>query len=58
MASGPGGKARGAEGCDLVLREFDGSGLVVARWIGTVGVDGIKGDTFYRLVDGKPVEVA
>ena len=58
MASGPNGKARGTNGCDLVLREFDGNGRVIARWIGTVGVDGIKPDQFYRLVDGKPIEVA
>ena len=57
MASGPNGKARGDIGCDLVLREFDASGNVVARWIGTVGENSIKPNQFYRLVDGKPVEV-
>jgi hypothetical protein len=56
MAVGPNGKARGAMGCDLVLREFDTAGNVVSRWIGVVDGVTIKPETYYRLVDGKPVE--
>jgi hypothetical protein len=56
MAVGPHGKARGAMGCDLVLREFDTAGNVVSRWIGVVDGVAIKPETYYRLVDGKPVE--
>jgi hypothetical protein len=39
-----------------VLREFDTAGNVVSRWIGVVDGVTIKPETYYRLVDGKPVE--
>ncbi|QKC83231.1 hypothetical protein [Mesorhizobium sp. NZP2077] len=57
-ASGYEGKARGKEGCVLFLAERSGSGEILNAWAGIVGRDGIKPDQFYRLVDGKPVEVA
>ena len=60
-ASGTRGKARGTEGCALFLVERcdewgDDHGKIINVWAGVVGQDGIKPDTFYRLVDGKPVE--
>ena len=60
-ASGINGKARGSEGCALFLVERrdewgDDFGKIINVWAGIVGHDGIKPDTFYRLVDGKPVE--
>ena len=57
VASGRGGKVRGVTGSDLVLREFDDTGNVIARWMGTVGQDGIKPMTWYTLRRGKPVEI-
>jgi len=56
-ASGYEGKARGVAGCALFLVERDGSGEILHVWAGIAGKDGIKPSTFYRLVDGKPVEV-
>jgi len=56
-ASGYEGKARGREGCALFLAERSTSGDIVNVWAGIVGRDGIKANQFYRLVDGKPVEV-
>ena len=60
-ASGTRGKARGTEGCALFLVERcdelgEDYGKIINVWAGVVGQDGIKPDTFYRLVDGKPVE--
>jgi hypothetical protein len=57
-ASGFEGKARGKDGCALFLVERSTSGDIINAWAGIVGRDGIKPDQFYRLVDGKPVEVA
>ncbi|TPN44908.1 hypothetical protein [Mesorhizobium sp. B1-1-7] len=57
-ASGFEGKARGKDGCALFLVERAMSGEILHAWAGIVGTDGIKPDQFYRLVDGKPVEVA
>jgi hypothetical protein len=61
-ASGFEGKARGKDGCALFLVERSTSrstsGTIVNAWAGIVGRDGIKADTFYRLADGKPIEVA
>jgi len=57
-ASGFKGKVRGAPGCALFLVERALDGSIRAVWAGIAGRDGIKADTFYRLVDGKPVEVA
>ena len=56
-ASGFEGKARGKEGCALFLVERSTNGEILHAWAGIVGRDGIKPDRFYRLVDGKPVEV-
>jgi hypothetical protein len=55
-ASGDHGAASGALGNALFLAERDDSYNIIAVWAGIVGRDGIKPDTFYRLVDGKPVE--
>ncbi len=56
-ASGYEGKARGAAGCALFLVERDGNGEILHVWAGIAGKDGIKPMAYYRLVDGKPVEV-
>jgi len=56
-ASGYQGKARGADGCALFLVERTLTGEIVHVWAGIVGRDGVKANTFYRLVDGKPTEV-
>ena len=56
-ASGFEGKARGKEGCALFLAERSSSGEILHVWAGIAGRDGIKPDTFYRVVGGKPVEV-
>jgi len=57
-ASGYQGKARGKDGNALFLVErSEDDGSILCAWAGIVGQDGIKPDTFYRLVEGKPVEV-
>jgi len=57
-ASGWQGKARGAKGCAIFLVERSGyDGRIAHVFAGIAGSDGIKPDTFYRLVDGKPVEI-
>ena len=61
IVTGIGGKARGALGCWIVLTErgdFDGVTFPI-KDVKAYKVDGvnIKENTFYRLVDGKPVEV-
>lgn len=60
VSAGRRGKAKGAFGCWLVLTErgeWNGNHYPV-KDVKVVKVDGknIKPDTFYRLVDGKPVE--
>mgnify|MGYP006987675288 FL=1 len=57
-ASGRNGKAKGEDGCALFLAERNSDGEIVAVWSGIVGRNGIKADTFYRLVGGDPMEVA
>ena len=57
MASGRHGRAKGADGCALFLVERDSNWQIVSAWAGIVGRDGIKADTFYKLVGGIPVEV-
>ncbi|MER9814243.1 hypothetical protein [Mesorhizobium sp. M0129] len=57
-ATGLEGKARGKVGCALFLVERSTDGEILRAWAGVVGRDGVKPDTFYRLVEGKPVEVA
>ena len=53
------GKARGAEGCALFLVErYSYDGAILHVWAGIAGRDGIKPNTFYRLADRKPIEVA
>ncbi|AEH88150.1 DUF7666 domain-containing protein [Mesorhizobium opportunistum] len=56
-ASGFEGKVRGKDGCALFLVERSTSGEILHAWAGIAGRDCIKPDKFYRLVDGKPVEV-
>ena len=61
IVTGIGGRARGALGCWIVLTErgdFDGVTFPIKE-VKAFKVDGvnIKENTFYRLVDGKPVEV-
>ena len=62
-ASGDQGAVSGAEGNALFLVERicdwgKDHGKIINVWAGIAGRDGIKPDTFYRLVDGKPVEVS
>jgi hypothetical protein len=56
-ASGRHGRAQGKDGCALFLVQRDDDRKITAVWAGIVGQDGIRADTFYRLQDGKPVEV-
>ena len=56
-ATGNEGKVRGADGCALFLVERGDAGDILHSWAGIVGRDGIKSMTWYRLEDGKPVEV-
>ena len=61
IVTGRGGRARGSLGCWIVLTErgyFDGANCHIKE-VKAFKVDGvnIKENTFYRLVDGKPVEV-
>ena len=61
IVTGIDGRARGALGCWIVLTErgdFDGVTFPIKE-VKAFKVDGvnIKENTFYRLVDGKPVEV-
>ena len=61
IVTGIGGRARGALGCWIVLTErgdFDGVTFPIKE-VKAYKVDGvnIKENTFYRIVDGKPVEV-
>lgn len=57
-ASGEGGKARGAEGCAIFLVERGDDGRILHAWAGIAGRDGIRPMIWYRLEDGRPVEVA
>ena len=61
IVTGRDGRARGALGCWIVLTErgdFDGVTFPIKE-VKAFKVDGvnIKENTFYRIVDGKPVEV-
>lgn len=55
-ACGRGGRAMAGEGCALFLVERDDNRNIVAVFAGIGGRDGIKADTWYELVDGKPTE--
>jgi hypothetical protein len=55
-SSGYAGKVRGKTGCALFLAERGPNGEILNVWAGIAGRDGIEPDTFYRLVDGKPVK--
>ena len=51
-------KACGVTGSVLILAEWNTEGTsILSTWSGVVGLDGIKPNTPYTLVDGKPVEV-
>ena len=56
-ASGYDGRARGADGNALFLVERDDNYNIKNVWAGIVGRDGIKPNTFYHLVNGKPEEL-
>jgi len=56
-ASGYDGRARGADGNAIFLVERDNNYKIINVWAGIVGRDGVKADTFYHLVNGKPEEV-
>ena len=58
MASGFEGKAKASDGSAIFLVERSANYDIVNVAAFIAGRDGIKPDTFYRLVDGKPVEVA
>jgi hypothetical protein len=55
-ASGYDGRVRGAEGCAMFLVERDDNYKIINVWAGVAGMGGIKPNTFYRLLNGKPVE--
>ena len=57
MSSGFAGKAKASEGSAIFLTERDLDWNIVAVFAGIAGKDGIKSDTWYRLENGKPVEV-
>ena len=61
FVSGTHGRAKGALGCWIVLTERDdqSTGSFLIKDIKAFKVDGetIKPDTYYQLIDGKPVEV-
>jgi len=57
IATGEHGRVLGVAGSALFLIERDEYGTIIAAWAGVVGRDGIKPDVWYRLRDGKPVEV-
>ena len=57
-ASGFEGKARAAAANAIFLVERDGNdGRILNVFAGVAGRDGLKPMAFYRLVDGKPIEV-
>ena len=58
-AIGIDGRAKAAAGGAIMLAEFEPypSFAIKAVFASKVGENGIKPDTWYRLVDGKPVEV-
>uniref|UniRef100_A0AAU7J8H0 Head decoration protein n=1 Tax=Xanthomonas phage MK21 TaxID=3148942 RepID=A0AAU7J8H0_9CAUD len=57
MSCGYKGKARASSGNALFLVERNDNHKIVAVWAGIAGLDRIKADVFYRLVDGVPTEV-
>ncbi|WP_246750313.1 DUF7666 domain-containing protein [Martelella lutilitoris] len=56
-ASGDQGKARAKEGSAIFLVERNDDYEILNVFAGIAGRDGLKADTWYRLKDGKPVEV-
>ena len=57
MASGYGGRVMGADGNALFLVERDDNYNILAVWSGIAGLGDIKADSWYSLIEGKPVEV-
>jgi hypothetical protein len=56
-ASGYQGKARAKEGCAIFLVERNDDYEIINVFAGIAGKDGIKPNVWYRLEEGKPVEV-
>lgn len=60
VSAGSDGMAKAVEGGALFLverRSGASEGEIINVWCGIAGRDGIKPDTYYRLRNGKPVEV-
>jgi len=57
IATGYMGSCRAADGNPIFLIERSKDGAILSAWHGFAGQDGIKPNTYYRLLDGNPVEI-